>query len=176
MSDTPTFASSILTTEVVEDEAPLELNDLSHLTKVVVKATPVHPSRLEPTFGSSAVVGDALVCGSRPDEWLVLGPADAVAAVVDGAGGHCVDLTHGRVLIEVVGTVVTSMLETVCGLDWTDDMMPDGAVTSASVAKVSCDVIRCDNDGEPAYLIAADRSFGQYLYDALADAAAEFRR
>ena len=53
-------------------------------------------------------------------------------------------------------------------------MSPDGAATSASVAKITCDVIRADIDDDPSYLIACDRSYGQYLFDALLDAGAEF--
>ena len=176
MSDTPTFVSSIVevSTAAAVDDAAVTLTDLSHLTKMVVKVTPGRSGGLGPAFGTSEVVGEAMVCGSRPGEWLVFGDADAVAAVVDGADGHVVDLTHGRLMIEIAGTAATGTLEKVCSLDWDDRMMPDGAVTSASVAKVSCDVIRSDRDGAPAYLIAADRSFGQYLYDALVDAAAEF--
>ena len=106
------------------------------------------------------------------------------AAVASAGPAHAVDLTHGRVLLEVWGPAAASALAKVCSLDWTDDMMPDGAVAAGSVAKVTCELIarrdRPDGDGDgsplvPAYLLAADRSFGQYLHDALVDAAAEFR-
>ena len=40
------------------------------------------------------------------------------------------------------------MLEKVCSLDWSDPMTPDGAVASASVAKVTCDIARNDVDGD----------------------------
>ena len=66
------------------------------------------------------------------------------------------------------------MLEKVCSLDWSDPMTPDGAVASASVAKVTCDIARNDVDGTPSYLVFCDRSFGQYLFDALIDAGNEF--
>jgi len=173
VSDTPTFASSI-TTASGPTEGPVMLADLSHLAKLVVKTTPARPAGLGPVFGSSEVVGEALVCGSRPGEWLVLGSEQSVEEVVAGLAAHIVDLTHGRALIQIAGESSAATLEKLCSLDWTDRMMPDGAVASASVAKVSCDVIRHDHEGRPAYLVAADRSFGQYLYEAFADAAAEF--
>jgi len=84
------------------------------------------------------------------------------------------DWTHGRALFRVTGADASRMLEKVCSLDWSDSMTPDGAVASASVAKVSCDVARNDVDGSPSYLIFCDRSFGQYLFDALIDVGAEF--
>ena len=53
-------------------------------------------------------------------------------------------------------------------------MMPNGAVTSGSAAKVTCDLIRNDLDDTPSYLILCDRSFGQYLFDTIIDAGDEF--
>ena len=35
-------------------------------------------------------------------------------------------------------------------------------------------MIRADVDGMPSYLLVSDRSFGQYLFDALLDAGDEF--
>jgi len=60
-------------------------------------------------------------------------------------------------------------------LDWDDAITPDGAVVSASVAKAGCDIVRFDGDSDhPSYLLACDRSFGQYLFDAILDAGDEF--
>ena len=74
----------------------------------------------------------------------------------------------------VLAAASPSLLEKVCSLDWSDAMTPDGAVVSASIAKVTCDLTRQDVDGRPSYLVACDRSFGQYLFDALLDAGDEF--
>lgn len=173
--DAPGFAGSILTpTSSTAKDAAVVVTDRSHLTKVSVRTMPSRAGGLGPAFGASELVGEALVCGSRPGEWLVIGEADAVHAAIGDLAAHTVDLTHGRVLIEVAGEAAAGTLEKICNLDWSDAMTPDGAVVSASVAKISCDVIRHDNNDRRAYLIAADRSFGQYLYDAIADAAAEF--
>ena len=138
---------------------------------------------LEVPFGSSRrVPGGALALGSRPGEWILLGTADsvgdAVAALRDAAGSGFVtdlDWTHGRALFRVTGNDASRMLEKVCSLDWSDSMTPDRAVASASVASVVCDIAREDSDGTPSYLILCDRSFGQYLFDALIDAGDEFR-
>ncbi len=175
-ASTTSFVSSITDPADGATGGAVTITDFSHLTKLVVKTTPARPDGLGPRFGSGELVGDALVCGTRPGEWTVIGPAGACAAAVGPAtetSAHVIDITHGLVLIQVAGPAAASALEKVCSLDWSDDMMPDGAVTSGSVAKVSCDVIRHDGHS-PAYWIAADRSFGQYLYEALVDAAAEF--
>jgi len=89
-------------------------------------------------------------------------------------GRAVIDQTHGRSMIRVSGPEATGLLEKVCSLDWTDAMMPHGACASASVGKVSCDVVRDDESGAPSYLIACDRSFGQYLFEVLLDSGAEF--
>ena len=44
----------------------------------------------------------------------------------------------------------------------------------ASVAKVTCDIVRNDVNGIRSYLISCDRSYGQYLFDAILDARHEF--
>ncbi len=162
--------------------AAVTITDLSHLCKLMVKTTAGRPDGLSPAFGASITVDDAAICGTRPGEWTLVGPESACWAAVSAAidqtsdtAAHVIDITHGRVLLAVAGAAASSALEKVCSLDWSDEMMPDGAVTSASVAKVTCDVIRHDGD-EPTYWISADRSFGRYLHDALIDAAAEFDR
>ncbi len=85
-----------------------------------------------------------------------------------------IDYTHSRALFRLTGAGAASTLEKVCNFDWSDAMTPDGAAMSASVAGVACDIIRDDAGGTRSYLIACDRSFGQYLFDALLDAGAEF--
>ncbi len=152
----------------------VSLIDLSELTKLAIKVSPSQGHSLPIAFGTGSVVGEVLVCGTRPREWMVLGQPEAVAAVVDGIHAYVIDLTHSRLLVEVAGTQAAATLEKLCGIDFSDPMMPNGAVTSASVAKINCDLVRTDREDQPAYLIMADRSYGQYLYDALADAATEF--
>ena len=91
-------------------------------------------------------------------------------------GGHVsvIDHTHARALFRLTGVASSRLLEKVCNLDWSDAMTPDGAAASSSVANVNCDISRDDVDGEPSYRVACDRSFGQYLFDALLDAGGEF--
>lgn len=173
MSSSPRFVSPIIEDPTAAGGAAT-VTDRSELSKLVVKTTWARPDGIGPAFGSSEAVGDAFVCGTRPGEWTIIGPAEATASAVAGTTAHVVDLTHGRVMIEVAGPSASSAMEKVCSLDWSDDMMPDGSVASASVAKVSCDIIRRDG-GDRAYWILADRSYGQYLYDALVDSATEFR-
>ena len=129
-------------------------------------------------FGSSRADDGAIVAGIRPDEWLVIGAPDAVAAAVGGLDlsgfAHAIDIGHGRACFRVTGAKAAQVLEKVCSLDFADHMTPDGAATSASVAKVTCDLIRHDRAGDRSYLLLVDRSYRGFLRGALLDAADEF--
>ena len=181
MADAPVFESPVVRRYPKAEAGELTLADASATVKWLVRAAAEGSvaARLGAPFGSSAPApAGALVLGSRPGEWIVLGDADAVAGVIDGLDvsgfATALDWTHGRALFRVTGRDASRMLEKVCSLDWSDPMTPDGAVASASVAKVTCDIARHDADGTPSYLIFCDRSFGQYLFDALLDAGEEF--
>ena len=129
-------------------------------------------------FGSSRREGETLICGIRPGETMFIGRPDAVSTQVASSGDAdspgTVDISHSRSVFEVTGPSATNTLEKVCSLDWGDAMMPDGACGSASVAKISCDVIRADDGIRRRYLVICGRSWGQYLHESLLDAAAEF--
>jgi len=144
MTDSPEFLSPVLSPNQPASGAALTLTDESAMAKMVVRAKPGTP-----------------VAARTADV-----PTDGHVSLVDW--------THGRAQFRLTGDLAPSALEKVCGLDWSDAMMPNGAVTSGSVAKVTCDLIRNDVDDTPSYLILCDRSFGQYLYDAITDATTEF--
>lgn len=120
-------------------------------------------------FGAATTAGDgALVCGVRPGEWLLLGERAGSAPEVVGA--VTVDLTHGLAMFRLTGPAAPEVLAAVCSIDTTEPMFPDGAVCGASVARVACTLVRDDVAGERSYLILAPRSYGRYLFEALADA------
>lgn len=180
MADLPHFETAVLKS-YSGGSGPLTLTDLSAWTKVIVRAgtDSATAGQLEVAFGASAAAADVLVCGQRPGEWMLVGASQsAVRAVSDGLDrdGHVsvIDHTHSRSLFCLSGAAAASVLEKLCSLDWSASMTPDGAVVSASVAKVGCDIVRRDADGAPSYLIASDRSFAQYLFDVILDAGSEF--
>jgi len=182
--ESPPFESPIVRSYLASEGGNLTLTDASATTKWLVRAdADGHTAdRLGARFGSSQMApGGALVLGSRPGEWIIVGtPSEVAAAVADLAGlGEqefmtALDWTHSRAMFRVTGAVAARMLEKVCGIDWSDHMTPDGAVLSASVALTTCDLARNDVNGTPSYLLFCDRSFGQYLFDALIDAGNEF--
>ncbi len=172
----PEFRSSVTELAATPAGAPT-LTDESSLTKVSVRAQ-VGASVLGVDFTRAATRDGVLIAGIRPDEWLLLGDAadvDALSAVAEfDSSVNQIDITHSRLCLRLSGVRSASALEKVCSLDFDDMMFPDGATGSASVAKVSSDLIRDDINDEPSYLILADRSFGQYLYEAVRDATTEF--
>lgn len=179
--EAPTYRTSVVVTPetsgLADGREGVVLVDRGRHTKLMLRcdAGSAVTAALGVSFGSSRTTDSGVVItGLRPDEFWLIGAGEAVMGErgtlpAEGLRSE-VDLTHGRTLIEVSGPKAASMLEKVCGLDFSNAMTPAGAATSASVAKVSCDIVRVAD----SYLISCDRSFGQYLMESLADAAQEF--
>jgi len=172
--------------------AGLVLTDLTPLAKAGVRACfdGALARALGIPFGRAARDGDgALVVGSGPGDWLVLGPVGEGRALrhrlEEVAAAHAgtelvtvLDLTHGRALMRLTGTRAAVTLAKMCGIDLADASTPDGTAFRSSVAGLVTDVIRDDQEGPSgptaSYLLHCERSYGQYLFDALLDAGAEF--
>jgi sarcosine oxidase subunit gamma len=168
----------------------LSLSDETPLAKVAVRAPfgGAAADVLGVGFGRTArtrvdPVGDVLVAGSGPGEWLVLADpgtapelVGALTRLLEPTGEFVtvVDLTHGRALVRLEGRSSPQVLAKVCGIDLSESVTPDGAALRTSVARVVTDVVRDDRGTTPSYLLHVERSSGQYLADALRDAGAEF--
>jgi heterotetrameric sarcosine oxidase gamma subunit len=85
-----------------------------------------------------------------------------------------IDVTHGSVVLRLAGAESDRVLEKICAIDLSESAAPDGSSFRSSVARLRCTVVRDDLDGVRSYLIESDRSSGQYLFDAIRDAGAEF--
>lgn len=166
--------------------AELTVTDCTPLAKVLVRAS--HDGAvarvLAVPFGRATRDGTgALVVGSGPGEWLVLaGPGTALEAA-ERVGGLAaateefvtvLDLTHGRALIRLTGPRSAEVLAKVCAIDFSDAVTPDAAAFRSVVADLVTDLVRDDRDGVRSYLLHCERSSGQYLFDVLIDAGAEF--
>jgi heterotetrameric sarcosine oxidase gamma subunit len=165
-------------------DAELRIMDCTPLAKVLVRASADGEvaRALGVPFGRAARdEHGTLVVGSGPGEWLLLAPPGAGAAVagrveeVPAEGLVSVfDATHGRALMRISGAQTLDLLAKVCGIDFSEEVTPDGAAFRSSVAKLVTDVVRDDRDRERSYLLHCERSSGQYLFDALIDAGDEF--
>jgi sarcosine oxidase subunit alpha len=182
----PPVARSPITVEpVAPGAAALTLTDLSAQALVHVRAP--HDGAVAAALGpfgrAERDAEGALVVGSGPGEWLVIGAPgtqDALRSRLEARAGApdefvtIVDLTHGRALLRLRGERSADLLATVCGIDLADDVVPPGAALRTSVAKLVTDVVRDDVEGVPSYLLHCERSSGQYLANALLGAGAEF--
>ncbi|MBP2370449.1 sarcosine oxidase subunit gamma [Pseudonocardia parietis] len=126
-----------------------------------------------------------LAVGSGPGEWLIIGPPATArplrdhlehAAQATGEFVSVLDLTHGRALIRLRGRRSAEVLAKICGIDLHHDSTPAGAALRTSVAGLATDLIRDDDPDTttPSYLLHCERSSGQYLFDVLLDAGAEY--
>jgi heterotetrameric sarcosine oxidase gamma subunit len=171
----------------VQSGAPLTLTDVSALAKTLVRAPAAGAmaSALGVPFARAARdAHGALVTGSGPGEWTVIGAIgeglpqrSRLEAVAAGTGGEFItvlDMTHGRALIRLTGPSSAALLAKVCAIDLADHVTPDGTALRTSVAKLTTDLVRDDQADIPSYLLHCERSFGQYLFEALKDAGAEF--
>jgi heterotetrameric sarcosine oxidase gamma subunit len=164
--------------------ADLRIMDCTPLAKVLVRAaTDGEVARtLGVPFGRAARdEHGTLVVGSSPGEWLLLAQPGASAAVAgrveevqDEGLVSIFEATHGRALMRITGARAADLLAKVCGVDFSEEITPDGAAFRSSVAKLVTDVVRDDRGGERSYLLHCERSSGQYLFDALIDAGGEF--
>ncbi len=165
-------------------DAELRIMDCTPLAKVLVLASAdgeVARSLGVPFGRAARDEHGTLVVGSGPGEWLLLGPPGASAAVAGHVEGvpaeglvSVFDATHGRALMRISGAQTIDLLAKVCGIDFSEEVTPNGAAFRSSVAKLVTDVVRDDQEGARSYLLHCERSSGQYLFDALIDAGDEF--
>ena len=172
----------------------LRLTDLGPLVKLTVRGPADGSVRtaLGTSFGRTArprggPLAGALVVGSGPGEWLVLGAPGTGGELLAGVGAivadsgefaSVVDVTHGRALVRLTGEAAPLLLSKVCAIDLTDRVVPNGSAFRSSVARVVTDVVRDDRaDGAArtrSFLLHCERSSGQYLADSLVDAGIEY--
>ena len=167
--------------------APLTVQDQSAMAKVEIRSSfnGSTAQNLRVNFGRThRSEQGTLVIGSGPGQWHVLGEPGTEHSMVDELQQMAdsaeelttvVDLTHGRALFRLTGPESVELLNKLCSLELSDDIVPDGSALRGSVAGVVTDIVRDDTDGTRSYLLHCERSSGQYLWDTLFDAGAEYR-
>ena len=136
-------------------------------------APPVAPN----TVAGPADLGD----GSRalwlgPDEWLVV-DADgealpALRTTLDGLHAAAVGVSDSRAVIMLTGPHARDVLAKGCPVDLHPRVFAPGRCAQTLLAKAH--VLLHQLDDAPAYEIYVHRSFADYLWSWLEDAAAEF--
>lgn len=160
-------------------DGPVLVADRSPLAKVHLRvaADQAVEAALGTRFGRAAWVGNRLVIGSGPDEWLIVGApgrANEIAAEVEdkvhavtSSPAAVADLTHGRALMRVSGPETMTLLRRVTAVDLDDRLVPNGSALRTSLARVVTDLVRDDVDGAPSFLLHCERSSGRYLQQSL---------
>ncbi len=118
----------------------------------------------------------ALMLG--PDEWLVVGAPGSEGGLAEGLRGalegqHCAitDVTEGRTVIGLAGRNARDLLMKGCPLDLHPRQFKTGDCAQSALAKAL--IILHQTSDAPAYDIYVERSFADYLWSWLEDAAEE---
>jgi sarcosine oxidase subunit gamma len=112
-----------------------------------------------------------------PDEWWVLGAdagklADKLVKALDGQPAAVTEVGESRTCIRVSGPHARDLLAKGCALDLHPRVFAAGACAQGQLAKAT--VLIHQVDDEPAYHVYVLRSFAEYLWLWLEDAAGEY--
>ncbi len=146
---------------------------VSAVSEVLGVAPPLEPNIV-------AEQGEHALLWLGPDEWLVLTPPDAQGGVLErlrGAladrFGAVTDVSGGQTVITLSGKRAREVLAKGCTLDLHPRAFGPGRCAQSRIAK-SAALIR-QTDESPAFEIVVRRSFADYLWQWLEDAAREYR-
>ncbi len=157
------------------------------MAKIEVRSTTIAAitDKLRTSFGRTHQDEKGrLVIGSGPDQWHVLSEPGSQAETLQelqklasvGKGlTTAVDVTHGRALFRITGAETRGLLNKLCAIDFSDDVVPNRSALRSSVGGVVTDIVRNDTQDSRSYLLHCERSSAQYLWDTLLDAGAEYR-
>ena len=110
---------------------------------------------------------------TAPDElFVVTRPAatSAVSASLEQAGtdmAHVVDVTSGMAGVALVGPRARDVLAAVTELDVAPGSLGNAACAQSAFARVRGTLLRIDLGELPAYELYFDRSYGEYMWEAL---------
>ncbi len=113
-----------------------------------------------------------------PDEWLVVTPRldDALLAeleqALDDTPSLVSDVSHGRAILGLAGANARETLAKGFAIDLHADAFAVDQVMQSALARAHAMVHRLDD--EPCFHVYVHRSFADYLYQWLSDAADEF--
>lgn len=135
--------------------------DLSHLAKAELNgpSTWLELSQM----GLAAPHGDGWLCPLTPRRGLLLG---ATGAPPDGAS---VDLTSSLGAISVAGPGARETIARFCAIDTRAAVLPPLGFRPGSIARTPGYLLR---EGRERFLLIFGAAYGQYLWEAVADAAA----
>jgi len=175
--------------------APLRLIDCTPCRKILIRAGTESAAARTLAVERGRANRDNLQCliaGIGHEEWLMIGPPGLsipshLTANTDGGSElvTIVDVTHARALMRIVGPDSAKVMAKLSGIDFGDRTTSDNTALRTSAAGLVVEIVRSDlpsPDHDAAdlgrmfrsYLVLCERSAGQYLFNTLLDAGAEF--
>jgi sarcosine oxidase subunit gamma len=126
-----------------------------------------------------AIIDGGQVIWLGPDEWVIDvaadGAAPRIAALQGAAAGKCavvLDITAGRTCLAICGTAAVDLLRKGCPIDLHPQVFATGACVRTMLARAGV-LLLCVEAGREYHLVV-DRSYADYLWHWLADAARQF--
>lgn len=121
-----------------------------------------------PTANRYAEAGGIMLAAIAPDEWLLIGTADGLAAALErtdaalrGETILTLDVTHGLVALRLEGAAGAACLAAFTALDLRPASTPVGAALRTRFGDIGV-LVACTDDA-PTYLLLADQSYTPYL-------------
>lgn len=121
-----------------------------------------------PAANRYAEAGGVMLAAIAPDEWLLIGVADGVAAALErtdaalrGETVLALDVSHGLVAFRLEGAAGTACLAAFTALDLRPASAPVGAALRTRFGDIGV-LVACTSDA-PTYLLLADQSYTPYL-------------
>jgi len=157
----------------------VSLKVLEPASRMSLRARPAAIAALSKALGialpekpkSSAAKAGRTVLWLGPDEWLVIDEAggDPIADCASVKGLHsAVDVSHRNVGIAVVGPNAAATINAGCPQDLSLVAFPVGAASRTVLGKVEMVLLRT---GEDAFRVECWRSFSDYVWGFLSEAA-----
>lgn len=167
------------------------LADISAQGKVIVKGLEAdgiisaHFGKTPAKFGEVLEIesNHLLVARLTMDEFLILTPPGIEQEIVSSLEAEIssqntfvsvIDQTSGLVGLSISGPESSRVMMKLCALDFNPIAFPNLHVAQSSFSKVRATIIRHDQGGLPTFELFADRSYADYLWDAILDAGMEF--
>ena len=160
------------------------LEDRSQVAKLLLRGKPDHPDFLqaaEHALGCAlplepnrtAAAGGVTVLWTQPDEWLVIAASEAgLFDTLRAAGLFVAEVSDSRAALRLSGPRAVDLLRKGTSLDVHPRRFLPGHCAQTALAQAGVLIHRSGD--APAYDILCERSFAEYLWLWLEDAAMEY--
>ncbi|NQW01166.1 MAG: sarcosine oxidase subunit gamma [Rhodospirillales bacterium] len=177
-------------------EAGIHVAERPHRSQIAVRGQATDPAFLQgiekalgislPTEActASGKPGDLQVLWMGPDEWLVVGGPDNAALIISKLTTALVDLqvalvdvSESRTVIELSGKQARVVLDKGCSIDLHPRSFGPGQVVNTLLGRGHVLLHQTDHEpasGSSAYDIYVHRSYAEYLWSWIEDAAREY--